>query len=130
MAIIKQYHKDTDTTYVYESTSYWDESKKQSRSKRRLIGKVDPLTGETVPTGKRGRKKKEQPVPGVEGLGDAAIEELMGEIQGLQSALQEKTALVSKLEAENQALRNIIAKVSGHLTQASQLCGQASQEGR
>ena len=24
MAIVKQYHKDTDTTYVYESVSYWD----------------------------------------------------------------------------------------------------------
>ena len=35
MALIKQYHKDTDTTYVYESISYWDEEKKQSRSKRR-----------------------------------------------------------------------------------------------
>ena len=35
MAIVKQYHKDTDTTYVYESVSYWDEEKKQSRSKRR-----------------------------------------------------------------------------------------------
>ena len=27
MAIIKQYHKDTDTTYVYESISYWDPEK-------------------------------------------------------------------------------------------------------
>ena len=58
MAIIKQYHKDTDTTYVYESTSYWDASKGQSRSKRRCIGKLDPETGEIVPTGQRGRKKK------------------------------------------------------------------------
>ena len=31
MAIIKQYHRDTDTTYVYESTSYWDAEKGQSR---------------------------------------------------------------------------------------------------
>ena len=30
MALIKQYHKDTDTTYVYESISYWDEEKKRS----------------------------------------------------------------------------------------------------
>ena len=67
MAIIKQYHKDTDTTYVYESISYWDEEKKQSRSKRRVIGKLDPVTGEIVPTDgrgrKRGQKKKEAAVP-------------------------------------------------------------------
>ena len=30
MAIVKQYHKETDTTYVYESNSYWDAEKKQS----------------------------------------------------------------------------------------------------
>ena len=58
MAIIKQYHKDTDTTYVYESTSYWDPVKKQSRSKRRVIGKVDPITGDIVPTGKRGGNRR------------------------------------------------------------------------
>ncbi|MCR5255343.1 MAG: hypothetical protein K6D96_05380 [Acetatifactor sp.] len=57
MAIIKQYHKDTDTTYVYESESYWDPELKQARSKRTCIGKIDPVTGEMIPTGKRGRKK-------------------------------------------------------------------------
>ena len=62
MAIIKQYHKDTNTTYVYDSTSYWDAEKGQSRSKRKLLGKLDPQTGEIIPTGQRGRKKKEQPV--------------------------------------------------------------------
>ena len=44
MAQIRQYHKDTDTTYVYESESYWDPEKKQSRSRRRVIGKIDPAT--------------------------------------------------------------------------------------
>ncbi len=57
MSIIKQYHKDTDTTYVYESESYWDPERKQARSRRKCIGKIDPKTGEVIPTGKRGRKK-------------------------------------------------------------------------
>ena len=61
MTYIKQYHKDTDTTYVYESESYWDPEKKQARSRRKVIGKIDPATGEIIPTGKRGRKKKEVP---------------------------------------------------------------------
>ena len=59
MAIIKQYHKDTDTTYVYDSVSYWDAEKGQSRSKRKLLGKIDPETGEIVPTGRRGPKPKQ-----------------------------------------------------------------------
>lgn len=42
------------TTYVYDSVSYWDKELKQPRSKRKLIGKLDPDTGEIIPTGKRG----------------------------------------------------------------------------
>lgn len=57
MAIVKSYQKKTDTTYVYESESYWDPEKKQPRSKRKLIGKIDKETGEIIPTGTRGRKK-------------------------------------------------------------------------
>lgn len=58
MAIIKQYRPDRDVTYCYESVSYWDPELKQARSKRKLIGKLDPETGEIVPTsGKPGRKK-------------------------------------------------------------------------
>ncbi len=50
MAIIKQYHKDTDTTYVYDSASYWDAEKGQSRSKRKLLGKLDPQNRKSVPS--------------------------------------------------------------------------------
>ena len=62
MAIIKKYNKENGTTYVYESVSYWDKEKQQPRSKRKLIGKVDPITGETIPTGTRGRKSKVQDI--------------------------------------------------------------------
>lgn len=54
MAIIKVYNKSRDVTYVYESVSYWDKDLKQPRSHRKLIGRIDPVTGEVVPTGKRG----------------------------------------------------------------------------
>ena len=40
-SIIKRLDKRTCITYVYESTSYWDKEKKQPRSKRVLIGKLD-----------------------------------------------------------------------------------------
>ena len=57
MAIVKVHNRTRGVTYVYESHSYWDKELKQPRSKRKLIGKVDPKTGETVPTGKRGPQK-------------------------------------------------------------------------
>ena len=59
-SIIKKLDKQTGVTYVYESESYWDKEKKQPRSKRKLIGKIDEQTGEIVPTsGRKGRKRKE-----------------------------------------------------------------------
>ena len=59
-SIIKKLDKQTGVTYVYESESYWDKEKKQPRSKRKLIGKIDGQTGEIVPTGgRKGRKRNE-----------------------------------------------------------------------
>lgn len=60
MAIVKQTDKRTGITYAYETTYVWDKEKKQSRSKRTIIGKVDPVTGEIVPTRGRARKKTSQ----------------------------------------------------------------------
>ena len=56
MGIIKQYDKRTGITYAYESKAYWDKEKHQSRAKRTLIGRIDPETGEIVPTDGRHRK--------------------------------------------------------------------------
>ena len=52
-ALVYQHDKRSGITYVYESESYWDKEKKQSRSKRRLVGKLDKETGEIVPTRNR-----------------------------------------------------------------------------
>lgn len=58
MAIIKQYDKRSGITYVYESKSFWDKEKKMSRAKRTLIGRLDPETGDIIPTDGRCRKDK------------------------------------------------------------------------
>lgn len=108
MAIVTQYHKDTDTTYVYESESYYDPSKKQSRSKRKLIGKLDKETGEIVPTGRRGPKKKESPETEAasEGLkrteNSRQMEEKIQELEGKVSILRNR---IERLEEENRELR-------------------------
>ena len=58
MAIIYQHDKRSNITYAYESHSYWDKEKKTSRAKRTLIGRVEPTTGEIVPTDGRCVKGK------------------------------------------------------------------------
>ena len=58
MAIIKQFDKRSGITYVYDSKSYYDKEKKCSRAKRVLIGKLDPETGEIIPTDGRNKGAK------------------------------------------------------------------------
>ena len=58
MAIVYQKNKKTKITYVYQNEPYWDKEKQQSRAKRTLIGKLDPETGEIIPT--RAYKKKDE----------------------------------------------------------------------
>ena len=56
MAIIKQTNKKTGITYVIDSESYWDKEKQQPRSRRKIIGKIDPITGEVVPTNRHQKR--------------------------------------------------------------------------
>lgn len=96
MAIVKQYHKDTNTVYVYDSQYYYDKEKKQSRSKRKLIGKIDEETGQIIPTGKRGRKKKTP----------AAYDTRSADAVADNSELQEL-----RLKAEEQENENILLRI-------------------
>lgn len=67
-AIVYQTNKKTGVTYAYESISYWDKEKQQSRAKRKCIGRVDPETKKIIPTHKKKRqvvrrKSKQGPAP-------------------------------------------------------------------
>ena len=59
MSRVNQYDKRSGITYVYESTSYWDKEKKQPRSKRVLVGRLDPDTGKIIPTDGRGKRRNQ-----------------------------------------------------------------------
>lgn len=59
-------NKKTGAVYVYSVESYWDKAKKAPRNKQVCLGRLDPVTGEVVPS-KRKRKVAERAVaaPGV-----------------------------------------------------------------
>ena len=60
MSISKSYNKQNGVTYVYEVyENYWNKEKKRPESRRRLIGKIDPETGEIVPTS-RAKKRADK----------------------------------------------------------------------
>ena len=117
MSIVKLKDKRTGTTYVYESESYWDKEKKQPRSRRKLIGKLDEETGEIIPTGKSGRKK-----------GSSQKQEENGSpepITGYIQAIAEKDEQIRSLKAEN---RTLLKEKQDILKTLQDLCQRLTDE--
>ncbi|MBN1191211.1 MAG: IS1634 family transposase [Dehalococcoidales bacterium] len=52
MSLVYVKNKRNGVTYVYESVGYWDKEKKQARNRRKCIGKLDPQTGQIIPSNK------------------------------------------------------------------------------
>ena len=99
MAIIKQFDKRSGITYVYDSKSYYDKEKKCSRAKRTLIGKLDPETGEIIPTDGRNKGAKSKPDSNVPEVNkDKRIQELEDENRQLKLQI---TALKKELNRIN-----------------------------
>ena len=101
MAMVKQLDKRSGITYVYESVSYWDREKKQPRSRRTLIGRLDPETGKILPTDGRGKRRGEKeadpvvrkgPVPVTKTdrlfFGATYLLDQIGEVTGLTADLK------------------------------------------
>ena len=99
MAIIYQHDKRSDITYAYESKSFYDKEKKCSRAKRTLIGRVDPETGEIIPTDGRNKRTKATSQPASIDK-DKLIERLQDENRQLKlqvSALEKEISRLGKL---------------------------------
>lgn len=80
MAIIFQHDKRYGITYAYESKAYWDKETKKRRAKRTLIGRVDPETGDIIPTDGRNRnakqKKAQEDEPDYKALYEKALKQM------------------------------------------------------
>ena len=101
MGIVYQKDKRSGITYAYENKAYWDKEKKVSRSKRTLIGRIDELTGEIVPTD--GRCKKRSPYQKAE---KTQRDEIMDRIRPM--GISDLRKEVIRLEVELTALKSEI----------------------
>lgn len=111
MAILK-YANQSGTVYAYSSVSEWDPVKKCSRSKRKCLGRVDPETGDIIPTsGKRGRPPKHSngDVPAEVQDNSKAVSD--GEILKLKIECEALRSRNKELEMENQKLRKAISGI-------------------
>lgn len=98
MSIVYNTDKRSGITYAYESKSYWDKEKQQSRSKRTLIGRVDPETGEIKKTD--GRCKKNSPYQTVN---LTEQDEILLRLKGMK--ISELKQEIIRLEIKNKDLK-------------------------
>ena len=92
-SIVYQIDKKTGAKYAFESVSYWDKDKKQPRSKRKYLGKVDPVTGNIIPSRKRSSS------------GDGEDTENMQDLKLLHDAIKERDMTIGKLRDELDELK-------------------------
>ena len=117
MALLHVLNKKRNITYVYESKSEWDKDKKQSRSIRKLVGKLDPKTGEIVKTGPRGRKKSRrkkdtEPVTPEKKLNYKSLyQKAQAEIKEQNDMIIDLKTRVADLEIALRLERGVIAQI-------------------
>ena len=111
MSIVRYVDKKTGRVLLYESTSYYDPEKKQSRPKRKYLGVEDPETGELIPSTKKPGRK-----PGSKNLSTQSQEKddepnykLMYE--ALKKESDKKDAVIKKLESQNMMLRSNLERI-------------------
>ena len=107
--IVYQVDKRTGIKYAYSSESYWDKDKKQPRSKRAFLGRVDPITGKIIPK----KTKSGSPINTSENL----------ELETMAKELQEKDRLITDLRNELHELSN---KYESALKVLNQICSISS----
>lgn len=112
MAIVK-YKNQSGITYAYESISEWDPVKKQSRPKRKYLGRVAPETGEIIPTaGKRGRPKKNSNMQEEKAADYKSLfENASATLKKFQADLRRLKKEKEELAIQNQQLTDLISLI-------------------
>lgn len=105
--IVYQTDKRTGISYAYESISYWDKEKQQPRSKRKYIGKVDPVTKEIIPSKKNSKQEGENTTQ----QQDRISPELISEIKAKEKTIKELEERIYTLETKCNELTETIRKI-------------------
>lgn len=101
MGIVYQTDKRSGITYAYENQSFWDPELKRSKSKRKLIGRVDPETKEIIPTDGRCKKLSPSYQPDANAYEmPKTMKELKNEIRRLLKENEDLKAQIASLQSK------------------------------
>ena len=105
MAITYTTNKNTGVKYAYETTSVWNPKEKKTSTRRRYLGRVNPTTGEIIPTSRvRGKKRKDDDPISNYSIADRdyklLYEEAVSEKDALAAELKEAQKRISALDKQ------------------------------
>ena len=129
MGQIRLYRKDLGITYVYESKSYWDKVEKKHKSKRKLIGKLDPVTGEIIPTRSCNREAKSSRDSAASASETGKEGSLKEELEKSQQQICDLRTENSRLQEENSALRKELGRYQDLAEQARTVLAEIAKSG-
>lgn len=111
MSSIVKYTRKDGSCYAYSSIAQWDPIRKQSRPIRKYLGKVNPVTGEIIPSsGKRGRPVGSKNPPRAKSLDGMHAETSSSHIApALENELKTLREQNSAMKVEINSLRNKLA---------------------
>lgn len=118
--IVKQPNRKSGVTYIYRQQSYWVPELKQPRCSRVLIGWIEPVTGEILPTGKSGPRKssKRQQETVVLDTGSMETAEQKKDLLKATARIQDLEREAANLKTENRLLRARIMNIQVSLVGA------------
>ncbi len=93
----------TQTRYVYLNTIYWDDTANKKVIKRKIVGKIDPITGQEVETGPVGRPRHQSQKSTSQKCGSDCRGTNPSDVA---SSLEELSATLERLESDMIHLRN------------------------
>ncbi len=112
-SIVYWTNKATGRTYAYSSESYWDKEKKQPRSKRTYLGRVDPETGEII----KGERKSKTAVRELlerepADVDNEAIRTLMEKVRCQEEELAMKQKQIQELETRLRRAQSAVSSLA------------------
>jgi hypothetical protein len=119
MPIVKYTNPKTGVVYAYESTGRWNPQTQRNEPVRTYLGRVDPETGEIIPTGgKRGRKRRTPAETGEETPASSAqYENAVQSLEHAQRMLNDQQERIRQLETENAAMKAVLSSIANQTAQ-------------
>ena len=107
------FNSATGVDYVYEITTFWDDQAQKKVTKRRVVGKIDPVSKQEIPTGPRGRPRHEENKTADDPIQNPASPDSGNPPEDFSDKLTAISREISEISLRLEALQNMVDQLRG-----------------